>query len=199
MKKEQKTMMVVAMVAVFIAAGIFFADLAVAGSLEPTGPPAPTMIPLDELPTTWSRILPANDGEADGCNSSRFKCVMGGAAVLDGETGLTWARNANLYGGTTSWDNAIQYCVNFTLGNRKGWKLPTREQLASLLDFSISGSPKLPSGHPFTNVQTYYWSSNESETDMGDAWYVDFSTGGLVAWGKGTSGEISVWPVRGGN
>jgi hypothetical protein len=52
-----------------------------AGSLEPAGPPASTMKTLDEVPPTWSQTLPT---------AVRFVAVLGGAAILDRETGLVW-------------------------------------------------------------------------------------------------------------
>ena len=44
--------------------------------------------------------------------------------VLDTETGLVWARDAN-YGSTRTWQSAIEYCARYVnLGNRKGWRAP---------------------------------------------------------------------------
>ena len=183
MRKEKKIVMAVLISSVFITAGIFLPGLA--DAQEP------------ELPPTWSQILPADDGGPDGCNSSRFKCVLGGSAVLDKETGLTWARDANL-GGKKKWAVALNDSYNLKLGKRKGWRLPTIEELTSLLDMLSPESPKLPTGHPFKNAQSgWYWTSMEYPGDPVRAWTVGMSWGEVSNDGK--ERRYYVWPVRGGN
>ncbi len=91
----------------------------------------------------WYQILPSNQ---------RFLLVMGGQAVLDLETGLVWERQPQNPNGPPDFVGAVRYCANLDLGGRKGWHLPTIEQLTRLVDTSVTGSPKLPGGHPFSNV-----------------------------------------------
>ena len=153
MKKREKSILVLAMILFTI---LFFLNVNVF-SAERYTPPPPDK----------SKTLPANDGGPDGCNSSRFKCVMGGEGVLDKQTGLTWARNANIAAGTKPWQEAMEFCQNLVIGNRKAWRLPTKEELASMLDTLIS-NPSRPFGHPFKNVKrhaTFYWSSTTDEGD----------------------------------
>ena len=142
---------------------------AVAGDLEPPAPPGPTMKSLDEVPPSWSQSLDSTDGEPDGCNSSRFKCVFGGVAVLDMETGLVWERTpSNNY---TDWLPSIDACVQKMVGNRGGWRLPRAEEIFSLIDRS-SGLPRLPASHPFTGLQDAccYYSTTTVATDQSKAW-----------------------------
>jgi hypothetical protein len=118
--------------------------------------------------------------------------------VLDKETGLVWARDANSAAETKAWGDAILYCRHsVTLGNRKGWRLPTIEELTSLLDPSMSG-PALPSGHPFVNVQPeLYWSNTSGESDSTTAWSCQMDGGQVIYFFKTDSQRV--WPVRGGN
>lgn len=149
------------------------------------------------LPPAWDKILSANDpGGACPSNSSWFTCVMGGAAVRDNETGLVWeqSKDATL----RTWFGAIFHCAQREVGGRKGWHLPLREQLASLVD-SSNAEPALPTGHPFTIsiVQSpVYWSvSTNADVPIG-AWSVDFSHGVVDAEGK--AGADHAWCMRGG-
>ncbi len=158
-----------------------------AGNLEPSEAPGPTMKTLDEIPPSWHQILPAD---------KRFVLAMNDEAVLDKETGLVWARNANLFG-EKSWHIAQSDCCNVIIGGRKGWRIPTIDELTSLVDTTQS-APALPSGHPFINVQSDgYWSgtSNVNDTDRG--WSVLMNTGFATEYGVKT-GLNYVWPVRGG-
>lgn len=198
MTKQQKSILVLAVIMVFVSAAFLLPKLIGAGELEPSAPPGPTMKTLDEIPPTWSQILPADE---------RFELVMGDAAVLDKETGLVWAADANLFE-TKIWSNAIYYCADqVDLGGRKGWRLPTIEELASLLDTS-QNNPALPLGYDsyFSNVQfgeqydqICYWSSTPRYGFEANprAWFVNMGSSSVNnTW---QDYPLYVWPVRGGN
>ena len=174
---------------------IGYAGVAITGSLEPTSAPGSTMRTLEELQPSWGKKI-TNASE-------RFEVVLGGAGVLDKETGLVWEQSPD----TTpySWYDAIRYCYNVTSGTiagggiRKGWRLPAVEELTSLLDMSVLGSPKLPVNHPFTNVQSsLYWSATTDANTTTGAWDVNFNNGAVNRYGK-AGGNYYVWCVRGGH
>ena len=107
---------------------------------------------LDEIPPTWSQTLsPA---------SERFELVLNEEAVLDKETGLVWDREGSA--DTKSWLGADLYCSTLVIGNRMGWRLPTREELTSLID-PLQEEPALSPGYAafFDNMtaSSRYWSS----------------------------------------
>jgi hypothetical protein len=119
------------------------------GNLEPSAPPGPTMKTLDQIPPSWSQILPA---------SSRFELVMGGEAVLDKETGLVWQQSSQVQT-EQDWSNALNSCIDLVNGGRKGWRLPSIEEMMTLIDPS-QNNPALPAGHPFNITFTQgYWTS----------------------------------------
>jgi len=157
-----------------------------AEELQPAALLMPRMKPLDKVQPTWSQKLPAE---------KRFVLVLDGAAVLDRETGLVWERSPDTTERT--WNDAIVDCYNKGVGGRKGWRLPTVAELESLIDTTQSNLIKLPSGHPFLNVQSgYYWSSTEYAGNPDSAWTVKMLNGYVYTNGK--IGSYYVWPVRGG-
>ncbi len=186
MKKQKKSNLVLVMILFTI---LFFLSVNVLVG-ESDVPPPPDK----------NKTLAANDGGPDGCNSSRFKCVMGGEAVLDKQTGLTWARNADLAGGTKPFQEAVNFCQDLEIGNRKGWQLPTKEELITILDTSRS-HPALPDGHPFKNVPpnnpNAYWTGTTYESNSNKAYYISMSYGAVRDELKVF--DYRMWPVLGGN
>jgi hypothetical protein len=123
--------------------------------------------------------------------------------ILDRETGLVWARNANLFN-QLNWLDSNTVCRELELGNRMGWRLPSVEELSSLVD-PTQQNLALPAGHPFVNVQygsgsPAYWTSTNSENPTGAAWFVNLWRGaGPHLAGLGNKSIVGfVWPVRGG-
>jgi hypothetical protein len=128
--------------------------------LEPSGPPGPTMKRLDDIPPTWSQILPG---------AERFQPVLNSEAVLDKETGLVWQRapwGPDAVGPSrVQWGTASEGCYSMVVGGRMGWRLPQLEELLSLVVHTTDGTGLfLPSGHPFTNINAAfgYWTSTNA-------------------------------------
>jgi hypothetical protein len=121
-------------------------------------------------------------------------------AVLDRETGLVWQRTPSTEPST--WRGAQVRCNEFvTIGNRLGWRMPTLQELVSLIDLSRS-DPALPAGHPFNDVQVsgYYFTATEDSRDTGNTWIVSFAGDGDISNGVNGSKTSShfFWCVRGG-
>jgi len=162
---------------------------------------------IKEFPPAWDRTLPASDGDPNGCNSSRFTCVMpdaafpDGSAVRDNETGLVWDRAPALTPPSTQfWSDARQMCMNKTVSGRRGWRLPSVHELASLLD-DTQINPALPTGHPFNiNIGGYYSATTDSTIVNGglftSVWTVDLGVAGVRSNGNDIGGHV--WCVRGG-
>jgi hypothetical protein len=118
-------------------------------------------------------------------------------AVLDKETGLVWEKSPQ----TTSarWTVARRICSEKNVGGQKGWRLPSLEELASLVDPSVAPPGlALPSGHPFLAVQSaVYWSSTRVGEDPRGSWAVHLGLGGgatFINWAH----SVLVWCVHDG-
>ena len=115
-------------------------------------------------------------------------------AVRDNKTGLIWERSPRL--DMYDWEWAHQRCLSSNTGARKDWRVPTVQELNSLIDPS-STEIKLPDGHPFTNVEpAIYWSATKAHKNATSALFVNFSSGGTATLEKYMS--TFVWCVRDG-
>ena len=150
---------------------------------------------------SWDQTLPA---------STRFIILsnFSSQSVLDRDTGLVWERSpsallfdgappAGVFGGV----HAHDHCVNLRIANRSGWRLPTIQELLSLVDSSQT-APALPAGHPFTiAIDAQYWSATGYGNSTAPALRtIDFNLGFAGATGTGGSVfQFHVWCVRGGS
>jgi hypothetical protein len=129
--------------------------------------------------------------------------------VLDKETGLVWARDADLLGGAGEWAGLMyadrELFEGPALGGRNGWRIATVEEFGTL--HAGRSNPALPLGHPFINVvigsgeevstEDMYWTSTTSEGDSTEAYVVEFLAPRV--WRRPKMNEYHIWPVRGGN
>ena len=210
----------------FVGIGSAVVGLIVAGTLEPPGSPAPTMVTLQQIfdkpccgvvavAKTGQTICygefnsincaaTGQDGELQkGASvSPRFTDNADGT-VKDNLTGLIWLKQINCFGPLT-WANALSAsntlasgACGLTDGSVAGtWRLPNVRELQSLVDYNTS-DPPLPLGHPFSLLLlTTVWSSTTYAETTSLAWYLDLSDG--YAIGASKTDVKAAWPVRGG-
>lgn len=148
---------------------------------------------------SWDQTLPCP--ALNNCPRFTVLSNMNSAAVLDHQTGLVWERSPSSGNFQFAGGQAAAHCTTLSLGHRKGWRLPTLQEFASLVDAdpANTGLPKLPPGHPFQSVQltAHYWAATLATPDGVFVW-TEFLFDGTQ------SGEISiasfpVWCVRGGS
>lgn len=138
---------------------------------------------------SWSQTLPA---------STRFIVLanMNGDAVLDKETGLVWEKSPSFE--LFSWGLAHNHCNTLAKGNRMGWRLPTLQELSSLVDPSVA-PPILPAGHPFpSDISGQFWSASSSVLYPTSAWVINFSLYNPQGLLDKLNPNVPAWCVRSG-
>lgn len=112
------------------------------------------------------------------------------AMVRDSVTGLTWeikTADGSIHDrdNTYTWSEAgaafISILNNELFGGHADWRLPTIEELSSIIDSSIAEPGPAISADYFRNTISSgsYWSSTGSAFNSGDAWNVVFSSGSV--------------------
>ena len=117
-------------------------------------------------------------------------------AVLDKETGLVWEQTPS--GGISDWSSAINHCSTIEAGGRKGWRLPTVEELGSVVDTTQS-NPALSASHPFTiGASDTFWSATTRAAVQTHAWGLSISNGAPQNGLTKANVSFKAWCVRGG-
>jgi len=130
----------------------------------------------------------------------------GEGLIYDDVLNITWLQNANYFGDTLTWDDAVNWADSLVFQNYSDWRLPSTGGSCSGNDCTDSEMRHLfydetvTSSSPgvFTNVKNYmYWSGTAYDIDQSKAWRFNFSTGS-----QGTSLKSYTryaWAVRDGD
>lgn len=151
--------------------------------------------------------------------------TLNNEAVLDKETQMVWERTPD--NSSKDWYGARNACVRKEVDGKAGWRLPSIQELSSLVD-ATQNDPAIKSGHPFLSVNSRaYWSgtkaamvtsvSSPSDSDQAGAtgaadvselkeaaWNLDFGTSGAVTFSTPDAINLNTlsankltWCVRG--
>jgi len=123
-------------------------------------------------------------------------------AIMDQMTGLMWKQDytdsGNPFG--SSWQTAFDVIVSMNTNSYLGyndWRLPNRDELASLVNYGAPNVAFWLNASGFSNVHTSsYWSSTTVPGFLNGAWSVDLNAGSAA--GRTKSDGWYVWAVRGG-
>jgi formylglycine-generating enzyme required for sulfatase activity len=100
---------------------------------------------------------------------------LGDGTVLDNVTGLVWQRDVP--SGDYTWQEAMDYCASLSLRGC-AWRLPTRIELVSLVDFTKADPGPTIDTTAFPNTPgDWFWSSSLWDGPAPAAWYVYFAYG----------------------
>jgi len=115
----------------------------------------------------------------------------GDGTVTDARTGLMWAKAGPE--ASMRWEEALSYCEGLSFGGYTDWRLPSKTELRSIMDFSRCDPASDPAFFPDTR-SAYYWSSTSSAFMPRYAWCVHFGNG--IGCPSGKSVRRLVRPVR---
>jgi len=122
--------------------------------------------------------------------SLRWQVNAAAGTVLDKRTGLVWQRDSPTSGGSSgqtngyfNWADAKQYCLDLVLAGQDDWRLPSLQELRSLVHrkrvspaistFAFPNTPK--TDYVFSWSATPYAGSG-----FPSAWGIDSTTGHVI-------------------
>ncbi|MBO4441062.1 DUF1566 domain-containing protein [bacterium] len=125
-----------------------------------------------EPKTETFNVLCVSGDEMQPATSADFtsQTISGSVVVTDSKTGLMWQKEYE----SKTWQEALDYCKNLEYAGYSDWRLPNKNELASLVNYEKSGSPysyfpDMPSN--------YFWSSSTMSNSSSKAWIGSFNYG----------------------
>ena len=156
-----------------------FVPTADGGGFFPGG--RPDALPPTERPQcsdlAWACWPMPNPAAAGLPNPARYD-TRAADVVIDEVTTLMWKKVA--FEGMSDWATAKQLCADLVIRGFDGWRLPTRVELVSLVDFART-SPAID-GDAFPGTAGNFWTSSPAPGSgtPARAWQVSFAGGGAT-------------------
>ena len=123
--------------------------------------------------------------------------TTGNGTVMDHSTKLMWQKDTagdevGDYKPMT-WEEALAYCENLSLGGYTDWRLPTLKELRSLVDYETN-NPAINTGFFPSTPLAGYWSATTYINDPVTAWSIVFDHDDVVKSDKSTVYYVrAVW------
>jgi hypothetical protein len=151
---------------------------------------------FEQVHESLNRIEKIIAEKAENKGNGRF-IDNGDNTVMDTKTGLVWVKDHDVivdkkFAKRMTWKDAVEACKSLDYSGHKDWRLPTREELCSIVDLTRSE----PAIDPIFKAHTddWYWTSTTCAWYAGSAWCVDFNDGSVDDFFKGSNGYVR--PVR---
>ena len=127
--------------------------------------------------STYKVLCVSGDEMPKGVFTSQT--ISGKVVVTDSTTGLMWQKE---YVSGKTWQQALKYCEDSTYAGYSDWRLPNKNELASLLNLDKSESPL--SNFPDMPSKYFWSSSTRVGSTTSNAWNVIFNDGRVSNYGK---------------
>lgn len=96
--------------------------------------------------------------------------------IIDTNTNLVWQDDNDTQGIVKNFFDAKLYCKNLTTSFSSNWRLPTRDELLTLVDYAQT-SPAMHNAVGYISQTQKYWTSSLKYADNESAWFIDFTDG----------------------
>lgn len=129
-------------------------------------------------PALAAEVAARKAAEPDRVFEDRYEVFESKGVVVDRTTGLMWKRAAEdarfTFDGAQEHAKAVNSAGGFA--GHADWRVPTREELLSIVDPRFEKPAVHPEAFPGT-PPTWFWSSSPIASDASDPWNVSFNNG----------------------
>lgn len=99
--------------------------------------------------------------------------------ITDNNTSLMWQKEDNNLTSNWYWANEGEVCGALTLGGFSDWRLPSKKELISIVNYGVSDIVAVTANYFPDTKPLFYWTSTTNARVSDHAWTVYFNDGGV--------------------